>query len=571
MEEKFIISDENLIMRILYEQYIFMEEIEVWIEQNIYRTHIVDGNDIDDVDEMAHDNVDSNKTSFKLQWVSLIKKTSYFFLDRFSPDIDFIKVKPGMNILLKIFLGFQAMETVVPIIELIDKEKSFIVKIGFPRELKVIHTRNYLRAYALPDTHLRVTIYSEIFKYHNPKLSNLSESGISFFTNLPPDSLLVGENVTIKVGIYDWSENLLFNGVIRHYTELSDKECCEISKNHPEFKDIKAMVGVEFININDTQRKHMAEIGYFLQRENLLKEKEGLLDLNKQLKIKVQQQTNLLREKDIKLLEMDRVTEILTLASGIAHEINNPLSFVKSTVYFIQKGVSKFVLLSKFWDDKPLEKSIQDEYKSLQEKMNYDYLVKSVDDKFGAIEKGISRISSIVTTLKNFSRVDMDDFGLVNLNESIEAAIGFMKKDIHHNIEIITELNELPMILCSGRDIHQCLLSTIKNAIDAVDKVGIIKISSNYRESENEVDIVINDNGVGMTPEVLKKAFNPFFTTKPVGSGIGIGLSMVDRIIKRHGGNIYMSSEQGFGTTLTLRIPVKSTSEIYKDINLAKK
>ena len=137
-----------------------------------------------------------------------------------------------------------------------------------------------------------------------------------------------------------------------------------------------------------------------------------------------------------------------------------------------------------------------------------------------------------------------------------------MKKDIHHNIEIITELNELPMILCSGKDIHQCLLSTIKNAIDAVDKVGIIKISSNYRESENEVAVVINDNGVGMTPEVLKKAFNPFFTTKPVGSGMGIGLSMADRIIKRHGGNINLSSEKGFGTTLTLRIPVKSTSEI---------
>lgn len=562
MKENIIISDENIIMRLLYEQYIFMDEIEIWIEQNIYRTHIVDEKDIDDADEMEHDHDDSNKPSVKFQWVSQIKNTSCFFLDRFNPDIDFIKVNPGMNILLKIFLGFQAMETIIPIIELIEKKKSYIVKVGFPRELKVTHTRKHLRANALPDTHLRVTIHSETFKDHNPKLSNLSESGISYCTNLPPDSLIVGDNITVKVGIYDWSEDHSFNGQIRHYTELSDKECCELSQKYPEFEDIKAMVGVEFININDTQRKHLAEIGYFLQRENLLKEKEGLLDLNKQLKIKVQQQTNVLREKDIQLLEMDRVAEILTLASGIAHEINNPLSFVKSTVYFIQKGFSKFVLLSKFWNDKPLEKSIHDEYKSLQEKMNYDYLVKSIDDKFGVIEKGIARISSIVATLKNFSRIDMEDFGLVNLNESIETAIGFMKKDIHHNIEIITELNELPMILCSGKDIHQCLLSAIKNAIDAVEKVGIIKISSNYRESENEVDIVINDNGVGMTPEVLKKAFNPFFTTKAVGSGIGIGLSMADRIIKRHGGNIYMSSEQGFGTTLTLRIPVKSTPEI---------
>jgi len=279
MEEKSVISDENTILRLLYEQYIFRDQIEIWIGQSTYKAQIVDGEDIADVDKITHGNDDSNKDAAMIQWVSQIKKSASLFLGGFHPDIDLTKIKPGMKMELKLFRGFQAMETTTPVIAVNNKEKSQIIKVGFPRKLIIMHTRNHLRINTLPDTRLRVTFDSAIFKSHNPKLSNLGESGISFYTNLPLASLVVGANVSIKLAIYDWSENHLLNGVIRHVGELSQK--------HPEFEDVTAMVGVEFINMNDAQKRCIAEVGYFLQRENLLKEKEELMDLHNQILLNV--------------------------------------------------------------------------------------------------------------------------------------------------------------------------------------------------------------------------------------------------------------------------------------------
>ncbi len=118
------------------------------------------------------------------------------------------------------------------------------------------------------------------------------------------------------------------------------------------------------------------------------------------------------------------------------------------------------------------------------------------------------------------------------------------------------ELQETPLIECSPNDINQSLIHTIQNAVDAVENNGIIKISSAYDSNDKEVTIRIIDNGTGMSPEVLRQAFNPFFTTKPVGSGTGVGLSMTERIIKRHGGSINISSKEGDGTTVTMILPV---------------
>lgn len=114
---------------------------------------------------------------------------------------------------------------------------------------------------------------------------------------------------------------------------------------------------------------------------------------------------------------------------------------------------------------------------------------------------------------------------------------------------------------CSPNEINQCLLHVIKNAIDAVDHNGIIKLMTSNHEKKDEITVRIVDNGKGMSSEVLRQATIPFFTTKAVGSGTGVGLSLTERIIKRHGGKIHISSKEGEGTTVTMILPVEHKNE----------
>ena len=123
-------------------------------------------------------------------------------------------------------------------------------------------------------------------------------------------------------------------------------------------------------------------------------------------------------------------------------------------------------------------------------------------------------------------------------------------------MEFIKEFREVPLIECSPNEINQCLLHVIKNALDAIDQKGTIKITTSYDEKEDEVIIRIIDNGKGMSPEVLRQAQNPFFTTKAVGSGTGVGLSLTESILQRHGGKINISSKEDEGTTVTMTLAV---------------
>lgn len=263
-----------------------------------------------------------------------------------------------------------------------------------------------------------------------------------------------------------------------------------------------------------------------------------------------------LREKDIQLIEMDRIVGIGTLAAGIAHEINNPLSFIKSNVHFIKKSVNKMVDVAKFWDDKPVDGLIHDEFEEFLKEIKFENVIDSLNQKFARVKNGIDRIIKIVSNLKSFSMVDKEDIGEVDVNKSLEETINVLLNEGIKDVEFIKQLQDVPIIKCSQNELNQCFLNTIKNGVDALDKNGIIKIESSYDEKLAQVVVRIIDNGVGMSSDVLKQAFNPFFTTKSVGSGTGVGLTIVERIIKRYGGTINISSEENQGSTVTIALPV---------------
>jgi signal transduction histidine kinase len=293
--------------------------------------------------------------------------------------------------------------------------------------------------------------------------------------------------------------------------------------------------------------------------EKLIKEKEELTRFNQELEIKVKEKTEELRQKDMQLLEMDRIAGIGTLAAGIAHEINNPMSFVKSSVSFLKKGVDKMSGAIAYWNDKPLPEPLFTDFKGYLVGINYDHLTNSLENKFDTINRGIERIIKIVGNLKSFSRVDMEAKACLDINQSIEQAmevLGARDDSVERKVNYIKEFDDIPPYVCQASEINQCLLHIIGNARDAVQNEGTIKLITSYDNREKQIIITIIDNGTGMSEETLKKAFTPFFTTKPVGSGTGIGLTITERIVKRHGGKINLASKPGEGTTVTLSVPV---------------
>lgn len=357
--------------------------------------------------------------------------------------------------------------------------------------------------------------------------------------------------------------------------EMNGYEVCNWMKTKPHLEDsviifitgrekaedkVKAFKagGADYLTKPFEVEELIARIQTHLSMQNMKNE----LKLNNKLMAlqmnEIEEKTRQLREKDIQLLSLDRIAGITTLAAGIAHEINNPLSFVKGALNFVEKGVHKMHNASKFWNDKPVQDQILNDYMEYLSQMNFDYLTKTLDEKFNRIKKGIDRIVVIVivNNLKSFSRVDKDDISIIDINKSIGEAIDVLNTEEIKNVEFINELEKLPVFKCLANEIHQCLLCVIQNAIDAVEESGIIKVSSSYNEEENQIVIKIVDNGYGMSEETLRKAMTPFFTTKQVGDGTGLGLTITEKIITRHNGKIELSSKEGNGTTVTFRLPL---------------
>lgn len=316
--------------------------------------------------------------------------------------------------------------------------------------------------------------------------------------------------------------------------------------------------GVDYLIKPFEAAELIARIKTHLSIQNMKKALEANNKLLKRQMKEIEEKSRQLREKDIQLLSMDRIAGITTLAAGIAHEINNPLSFVKGALNFVEKGVHKMSNASKFWEDKPIQEQILEEYREYLSQMNFNYLANTLDEKFNRIKKGIERIVVIVKNLKSFSRVDKEDISLIDINNSIKEVIEVLRTDKLENVEFIYNLQKVPLFNCLGNDIHQCLLCVIQNAIDAVEGNGIIKICNSYNEEKKQIIVKIIDNGKGMDEKTLRKAMTPFFTTKQVGDGTGLGLTITEKILTRHKGQIKLASIEGNGTTVTLEFTLEN-------------
>lgn len=260
--------------------------------------------------------------------------------------------------------------------------------------------------------------------------------------------------------------------------------------------------------------------------------KEKILFAKSILENAVAEAVGKLGEKQAQLIATEKLAILGLFAAGVAHEINNPLAIINE-----KAGLMKDIL------------EMSDDFK------HKTRFLKLLD----AIFESINRCRTVTHRILGFARKTEVSIEILNLNDIIKNVTVFLEKEIlYKNIRLELNLKEnLPEVRSDKGQLQQVFLNIIKNAIDAVGNGGLVAVSTDIKD-ENMVKVSIKDNGHGISGEDLKHIFEPFFTTKGKGKGTGLGLSITNGIVKNLGGNIFLESEGGKGTTFIVEIPTNS-------------
>ncbi len=275
-----------------------------------------------------------------------------------------------------------------------------------------------------------------------------------------------------------------------------------------------------------------------------------------------------LKESEAMLVQSEKMSSLGQMVAGVAHEINTPLAYVKSSLESVTAQLPELTtllgdteaLLQMLQTGDATESQVGTQFarvtamaQDMRQHEVLDMLQRLVTDGL----YGINQISELVSNLKNFSRLDRNKVARFDLKEGLENTLQIARnlvkfKDIRRHYE------DIPQVSCSPSQINQVFLNLVTNAAQATPETGgVIRIVTR-RVGKDQVAVDVEDNGHGIPPEVLPKIFDPFFTTKDIGKGTGLGLSIAYKIIQQHGGRISVASEVGKGTRFTVQLPVES-------------
>ena len=265
-----------------------------------------------------------------------------------------------------------------------------------------------------------------------------------------------------------------------------------------------------------------------------------------------------LKSAQSKLVESEKMASLGVLTAGVAHEINNPVTFISGGIESLEDNYADIEnLLKEIKSVKNNEdtKAQWEKIEQIKTDINLDRILSEMKDLFQSVKNGANRTSEIVKGLRNFSRLDENDMKRANLEEGLNNTLVILNNKFKNRIELKKEYGNIPEIECYPGQLNQVFMNILSNACDAIENEGEITVQT---RSENEkVYISIKDNGSGMPEEIRAHIFEPFFTTKPVGKGTGLGLSISYGIIEKHKGTIHVKSEPGKGTEFTIILPTQ--------------
>jgi signal transduction histidine kinase len=263
------------------------------------------------------------------------------------------------------------------------------------------------------------------------------------------------------------------------------------------------------------------------------------------------------------LIQTEKMSSLSLVIAGIAHEINNPISFIYSNIPHTKKYIDDFLELITLYEKYSVLNIPEILY--ARESMDLDFIRLDLLKILKSMEIGANRIREIVLSLRTFARLGESELKQVDILEAIDSILvilnGRLKTDNSQIIQVIKKYQELPLVECYAAKINQVFLNILTNAVDALAEIPVeqepqILITTKLLESDT-VLICIANNGIHIPPDIQKQIFDPFFTTKPVGTGTGLGLSISYQIIvEEHQGKISCVSAPGENTEFYIQIPL---------------
>lgn len=262
------------------------------------------------------------------------------------------------------------------------------------------------------------------------------------------------------------------------------------------------------------------------------------------------------------LIEAEKMATIGHMTAEIGHEIKNLISFITASVGPLQldfaeirdviEGVRKL-------KSSPNPRADIDRLINLSEKLDTDFLMDEIHTLLNGLDEGARRAGEIISGLKHFSRTDDPNFVMADIHRELDATLLLLKHKIPENITIHQNYSEIPKIWCIPGKLNQVFMNILSNALQAVEEKnpsqGHIHISTELIASD-WLRIRIRDNGIGMTEELISHIFDPFYTTKSIDKGNGLGLSICMGFIQLHNGTIQVSSQPDNGAEFEINLPI---------------
>jgi signal transduction histidine kinase len=263
------------------------------------------------------------------------------------------------------------------------------------------------------------------------------------------------------------------------------------------------------------------------------------------------------------LLQSEKMASIGQLAAGIAHEINNPIAFVRSNLHSLKNYVADIVATldqlkhqssGGSGPPSPLGAQVNRKWS------DFEFLKVDIPELLDESVEGAARVERIVRDLMDFSHLDQVDWQCVDIHKGIDTTLNVAAHELKFKVEVIKLFGELPLVECLPFQINQVFLNLLVNAAQAIEGHGTLTLRTGCNEDSIWVEFI--DSGKGIEPLHLNRIFDPFFTTKPVGVGTGLGLSVSYSIIRNHGGRIEVDSTPGKGSKFTVYLPISARRSV---------